>query len=255
MTKIIISHDKDHGKHWAPLEDRDIKKLIEDTFNERIKDSKIYNRVRKAEDRDIICNCVYPPETRPVNPDLISELYYGCIFDLNAYFNGVDYLVQEVESLSEEVFAGGISNEINELTIFPKVKSLFKYPINNKDKIEEYLTFLLVDILKRNDKEFKKGLTLYIGKLVLQRDLNKIEIDSGSDSIKESKLLEPLIEVLDQVKNDKRIEYIEFLLDDIEQNIEKSRNYAEENHVDFDIALNKIMIIKPFESKFCKNGC
>ncbi len=55
------------------------------------------------------------------------------------------------------------------------------------------------------------------------------------------KLLQPLNKTLDLLENDKRIEHIDSLLIDVEQTIEKTKNYAASKNIDFKTGLGQLV--------------
>jgi hypothetical protein len=66
--------------------------------------------------------------------------------------------------------------------------------------------------------------------------------------------IELLMETLDLVKEEKRVEYIDSLVDQVEQDIDKAQHYAESQGVDYQTALKQVMVGRPLAS-FCKDGC
>lgn len=69
------------------------------------------------------------------------------------------------------------------------------------------------------------------------------------------KLLEPFIETLDRVKEEKKMEYMGILLDDFERTIDKAYQYALSNNVTFETAFSEVVSIKLPPPSFCENGC
>ena len=63
-----------------------------------------------------------------------------------------------------------------------------------------------------------------------------------------------LMENLDQVKEEKRMEYIDSLLEQVEQDVAKARDYAKSNGVDYETALRAVTFPMPL-ARFCKDGC
>lgn len=154
---IIISHKKKYQQKWLPFENdkRDIKKIVRNAWDS-IKGSPHYLKFKKQVDCELEVDCEYP-KNRPINPD-VFELYYGCIFDFDAYDKSQeDYLVKEIESLPDSIFAAGISKLMN-FTSIPKVKSLFSMPIYNEDLVKRYLLLLLILIRATNDENFNTAL-------------------------------------------------------------------------------------------------
>jgi predicted nucleotidyltransferase len=78
----------------------------------------------------------------------------------------------------------------------------------------------------------------------------------GSENLKKinPKLLEPLMESLVLVKDEKRMDYIDSIFDEIEQTTEKAQHYAKLNKVDFKTALKEVIQTRDLSS-FAKDDC
>ncbi len=171
QIRILISHKKEYGENWRPFNGKDIKRLIEEAWDKLIFSPTYLGLIKQYGELRLVID--YPPPIRPVDRELY-ELYYGCIFDLDAYYEGKDsYLVAEVESLPPTVFAGGISKIIKK---FAQVESLFQFPIqpiNDEIGIELYLKMLVMLIRAANDKEFEMAMKLILEKAKIAYEQSK----------------------------------------------------------------------------------
>ena len=69
------------------------------------------------------------------------------------------------------------------------------------------------------------------------------------------KLLNPLIETLDQVKDERRTEFFDILLDDIEETTIKAQKLVIEENLDYETALSQVAVKRGLDSSFCKYNC
>lgn len=152
MAKIIISHRKEYGEDWR-FNDKNVKNQIENLWTEHIQGTTDYLKVKELLHCDMPCKCSYPFTTRPIESEIL-ELFHGCVFDLDAYYDKVDYLVKEVESLPETVFSAAVSKSVKKFPLIPNVKSLFSRPIINESELLIYLKGIMMLIRSEFDKDF-----------------------------------------------------------------------------------------------------
>ena len=71
-----------------------------------------------------------------------------------------------------------------------------------------------------------------------------------------SNVLTKLIQMLEFIKDEERIDFIEHLLDDVEQAKKDAQKYAESNNVDYNIAIERVISEKElYIDKYCKYEC
>ena len=76
-----------------------------------------------------------------------------------------------------------------------------------------------------------------------------------ADDIKiNPKLLKPLNEMLDRMDEEKRMEYLDNLLMDVDKTIEDTQQYAKSKSVDYKTALRHVIITRE-PIIFRKDGC
>jgi hypothetical protein len=153
MAKIIISHRVDCEERWLFCS-KNVKDLIENLWSEHIQGTTHYLKVKERLHDDMPCKCSYPFTTRPIESEIFA-LFHGCVFDLDAYYDKVDYLVKEVESLPETVLSGALSESVKNFPLYktPHVKSLFSRPIINESELLIYLYVLMALIRFELDKD------------------------------------------------------------------------------------------------------
>ena len=143
MAKIIVSHEKSQKERWRPFDKdrRDIQRIIEDIWIS-VEDTDPYNIFRGEFGYIPSCSCDYPPETRPIATEQFKS-YHGCLLDLDAYIEGLDYLKDEVNSLKfvQKVFAGCISKVNNKLP--GEEEFWYNKPIKNEGDLKKYLEVLI----------------------------------------------------------------------------------------------------------------
>jgi hypothetical protein len=160
MPKIIISHKTQYKERWYPFNaKKDVKKMIQEAWKSDIEE---FPRHQVAKIKcphlflDKNCDCRYPSNTRPVDGEILNR-YHGCIFDVDAYLDDVEYLVEEVKSLSVHVYVGGITRTPNNFqSIFNITATLFKKPILDENTIVEYLDSLIPQMILRDAIESEK---------------------------------------------------------------------------------------------------
>ena len=161
MTNIIISHRKECKKHWRPFNKKGIVEEIREIWEHHVKGSMPYKNLKtKFDENDLSPKCYYlRNEERAEKALHLFGAYQGCIFDLDAYYEGIGYLVTEVESLPRTVFGGGISELKKDYTSNPGLKALlFHKPINDKNELVPYLECILIFIREATDPNFAEAL-------------------------------------------------------------------------------------------------
>ena len=68
------------------------------------------------------------------------------------------------------------------------------------------------------------------------------------------KLIEPLMDALVLVKDEKRIEYLDTLFTEVEHATETAEDYAKLQNVEFKTALKQVKVTREISS-FCKKDC
>jgi hypothetical protein len=168
MTNIIISHKKECGENWRPFNKKSIEKVIEEIWDKHVKGSTPYlalKKTYKGDEDDLSPKCYYLRDSERGDKALVLfGGYHGCVFDLDAYYECIEYLKTEVESLPSTVFGGGISKSKKDYTPKPEVETLlFHKPINDKNELVPYLQVVLILIRAAIDPDFETALKNRVG--------------------------------------------------------------------------------------------
>ena len=160
MTRIIISQNKGSGNKWCPFKKKweflgkDMEKIIEDEWD-KLKYTKIYIEVKNDID-DLCCKSDYASDPRPMD-SVLFEGHEGCVFDLDAYNEGVDYICKEIGNLPSEILVGAISKQTKKLPSNQEVENLYELPINDEKGVYLYLRTILL-LIKGEVKKKKTSL-------------------------------------------------------------------------------------------------